>query len=186
MRNLIDAVWPPGGHIKTMLDLGCGDLWFTPGLPGVTRHVGVDIWEPAMEKAIAKNVPGFVPYRMDAREFVRLQAEASYDAVLALDFIEHFPEDEAKFLIGQVERIAKHLAVIWTTSGYIAQGPYDNNGDPNPHQEHFYGPTVEDFAGWQVDVYPEWHQDRGGGIFAHKIIIPLPVNPLDPEEKPWE
>src|SRR3972149_3428899 len=106
MRNLIDDIWPQEG-ITTILDLGCGDLWFTAGLPGVTKHVGIDIHAPAIEKAKTKNVPGFAGFCMDLREFIRTQAEAGYDAVLAIDVIEHFDEDEARSILANMERVAK-------------------------------------------------------------------------------
>lgn len=172
MRNLIEAIWPSDNSINTLLDLGCGDLWFTASLPGVTRHIGVDIWQNSLDKAIAKNVPGFKPYCTDIREFIRTQADSSYDCVAAIDVIEHFDEEEAKFLITQIDRVTSKLAIIWTTLGHIYQAGFDNNGLPNPFQRHLSGPTVEWFPeaeGWHVDTYPEWHGDRGGAIFVYKF-----------------
>lgn len=177
MRELIDAIWPEHG-IKTILDLGCGDLWFTDHLTRDTEAeviVAVDLHEPSLVRARAKNIPGLTVYNMDIREYLRLRAEAAFDAVLAIDVIEHFDEDTANWLIGDIQRVAKHLVVVWTTLGFIEQAPYDNNGEFNKYQEHHYGPKPEDFEGWTVDQYPEWHGARGGGLFCHKVIEPIPA-----------
>lgn len=170
MRNLLDAIWPTDDSIRTLLDLGCGDLWFTAGLPGVVQHVGVDLWQPYLDRAAAKNAPGFRPERADVLEFMPRQADNSYHAVVAIDLVEHFKETAGKLLITDMERVAYKLVVVFTTLGFIEQGPYDNNGEFNPFQEHRWGPKPEDFEGWQVDVHPDWHGPRGGAIFAYKFL----------------
>lgn len=178
MRNLIDAIWPVDGSIRTLLDLGCGDLWFSYNLPGVEKHIGVDIWQPYLDKALEKNPIGFKGYCMDIREFVRLQAPASYDCIMAIDVIEHFEEEEAKWLVAQMDRIASKLVIVWTTLGHIFQAGVDNNGEPNPYQEHKSGPSVDWFPvseGWQIQVHPDWHGARGGAIFAYKYINSKPI-----------
>lgn len=172
MRNLIDAIWPTDGSIKTILDVGCGDLWFTERLPGVDKHVGIDIHQPAIDKAKAKNVPGFTGLCMDLREYMRLLPDNSFDAVLGIDVVEHFDEDGFHWVLSEMIRVASQLVVVWTTLGYIEQGPVSNDGEPNEYQRHLYGPTVEDFEGWEVDTYPDWHGARGGAIFAVKRIKP--------------
>ena len=177
MKHLIDEIWPEHG-IKTIIDVGAGDCWFTDHLTRDTEaesHVAVDLHEPSLERARAKNIPGLQTFNMDIREYLRLRAEAAVDAVVAIDVIEHFDEDQARWLIGEIDRVAKHLAIIFTTNGYIEQGPFDNNGEPNQYQEHFYGPTAEDFSnGWTVNVHPEYHGARGGAIFAYKFVEPIP------------
>lgn len=186
MRNLIEEVWPEGG-LRTLLDLGAGDCWFTAGLPGVEVHVAVDLHEPALEKARAKNIPGLKTYAMDIREFVRTQAAGQYDAVLAIDVIEHLARDEALFLVREMDRIAKHIAIIWTTLGWIDQSEFDNDGNWNPYQKHVWGPMPSDFEGgdWKIEQHPEWHGERGGGLFIWKINEPPRVNPLDQQVPPW-
>lgn len=184
MRNLIDAIWPTDGSINKILDLGCGDLWFTCNLPGVTSHIGIDIHQPSIDKAYAKNANGFKAYCMDIREFVRTQPADYFDAVLAIDAVEHFPEDDAMFLISEMLRTCKKLVVVWTTLGYIEQGEYDNNGEFNPYQKHLSAPTVEWFPkteGWKVDTYPDWHGPRGGAIFAYNFMNKKPAIQIMPE-----
>lgn len=170
MRDLLDAIWPKDDSIRTLLDLGCGDLWFTADLPGVVQHVGVDLWQPYLDRAAQKNARGFRPERADAQEFLSRQASNSFHAVVAIDLVEHFDPEVGRALIAEMGRVAYKLVVVWTTLGFIEQGPYDNNGDFNPFQEHKWGPQPEDFEGWQVDVHPDWHGPRGGGIFAYKFL----------------
>lgn len=176
MRELIDNVFPKQG-IKTILDVGAGDCWFTDHLTRETEaeiHVAVDIWEPSLEKARAKGIPGLTTFGMDVREYLRLRADAAFDAVLAIDLVEHFKEEDFTWMLGQLERVAKHLVIVWTTYGFVEQGPFSMDGEPNPYQEHFYGPMPEDFKGWNVDVHADWHGDRGGGMFCYKFIEPIP------------
>lgn len=177
MRNLIDDIWPKDDSLHTLLDIGCGDLWFTTGLPGIISHIGVDMFQPYLDKAVEKNIPGFKPYCMDLREYIRLQPESYYDAVVAIDVVEHFEEPEARSIIAQMERICKGLCIVWTTLGFIEQGEYDNNGVHNPLQKHLCAPQVDWFDvsnGWKVDTYPEWHGPRGGAIFAYNFMNKKP------------
>ena len=170
MRNLLDAIWPTDGSIKTLLDLGCGDLWFTAGLPGVETHVGIDLFDQYLEEAYRKQAPGFTGINRDIREFLKECPKKAYDAVLAIDVIEHFEEPQGLWILSQMERVAAKLVIVWTTLGFIEQGPYDNNGVYNLYQEHKWGPAVDSFpATWSVDIYPDWHSARGGGIFAYRF-----------------
>lgn len=181
MRNLIDAIWPSDESIKKILDVGCGDLWFTTNLPGVESHIGVDAWKSSIDKAKAKNINGFIGHCMDIREFIRTQADDIYDASLAIDVIEHFSEDEARFLISQMVRVTRKVVIIWTTLGWIEQGEYDNNGEYNPYQKHLSAPTAEWFPeqeGWKIDLYPEWHGARGGAIFTYNFLNKKPPTQL--------
>ena len=60
MRDQILSIWPPGG-LAEILDLGARDCWHTSGLPGVRRHVGVDIWPEALQRGTKKAQEGHIP-----------------------------------------------------------------------------------------------------------------------------
>lgn len=172
MRDELLSIWPKDGSIRIIVDLGCRDCWHTAGLPGVTRHVGVEIWRPALERGLRKatsgGIPNFEPVHDNALAWLRDQRDESFDAVLAIDLVEHLERLDALDLIDEMGRVAHKLAVAWTTLGYIEQAAVDVDGNPNPFELHRWGPTGDVFTarGWQVRIYPNWHDARGGAILA--------------------
>jgi SAM-dependent methyltransferase len=171
VRDELIKIWPAEGLAK-ILDLGCRDAWWSAGLPGVTRHVGVDIWPEALDLARAKAQNGGIPYfeavQGDALQYCEMTPSGAFDAVLAIDLLEHLSERVGHMLVKEMYRVASNLVVVWTTLGMVEQGPYDVDGRENPHEKHTWGPTQEFFGGygWQSVAYPDWHGDRGGAILA--------------------
>jgi hypothetical protein len=171
MRDELLSIWPQDG-IRTIVDLGCRDCWHTAGLPGVTRHVGVEIWAEALDrgrlKAAAGGIPHFEPVHDNALAYLRGCPAAAFDGVLAIDLLEHLEKRDGLDMLDEMERVAGRLAVAWTTLGYIQQGPYDVDGQFNPFEEHKWGPTPQIFVerGWQVRSFPLWHENRGGAILT--------------------
>jgi hypothetical protein len=171
MRDELLSIWPRDG-IQTIVDLGCRDCWHTAGLPGVTRHIGVEVWLPALErglrKALAGGIPHFEAVYSDVLDYLGKYGDEHFDAVLAIDLLEHLDKDRALKLLGEMERTARLFCVTWTTMGYVRQGPYDVDGQPNPFEEHKWGPVMETFTrrGWMARAYPRWHEERGGAILA--------------------
>jgi hypothetical protein len=158
--------------VNSLLDLGCRDCWHTAGLPGVTRHVGVEVWPLALErgvqKAMAGGIPNFEPVHCEALAYLTDCEDGAFDAVLAIDLLEHFKKQDGLTLLDEMKRVASHLAVVWTTLGYVKQAAYDVDGNPNPYEEHKWGPVPDNFMerNYRVRSYPLWHQQRGGAILA--------------------
>lgn len=170
MRGLIEAIWPD--NIESIIDLGCGDLWHTAGLPGVVKHIGVDLWKEQLRLAWERRpVTGWIPVCKDALEFLKISPDNSVDAVLAVDIIEHLEQERGLKILDDAERVAKKLVICWAPLGMLERGPTNPDGTPNPYQVHKWGPQPEDFQsrGWHVDLYPEQHQD-GGAIFSYKFL----------------
>lgn len=171
MRDVLLSIWPLNG-VSSILDLGCRDCWHTAGLPGVTRHVGVEVWPEALERGIHKalvgGIPNFEPIMGEALAYLRKCPSGSFAGVLAIDLLEHLPQFKALLLLNEMERVAIKLAVVWTTLGYVPQAAYDVDGNPNPFEEHRWGPTPDIFTKrkWNIKTYPEWHETRGGAILA--------------------
>ena len=65
----------------------------------------------------------------------------SFDAVVALDLLEHLSKQEGIELIEKAEQWAKKKVIIASPNGFIPQDAYDDN----PHQRHVSGWTFEDF-----------------------------------------
>lgn len=171
MRDELLSIWPTEG-LHEILDLGARDAWHTAGLPGVRRHVGVEIWKPALARGTAKaqagHIPGWDPVHQDALVYTLEAGTGSFDAVLAIDLLEHLEPAAARVLLVEMKRVTRRLAVVWTTMGMIPTGAFDIDGEPNPYEVHKWGPDPTDLqaAGYTVRILPEWHQERGGAILA--------------------
>lgn len=112
----------------TVLDIGCG-----PDSP-VRSTAAVDAHLPALRNArgcrVAAKAP-HLPFR-----------GRSFDAVVALDVIEHLERKQGEALLAEMERIARRRVVVFTPNGFVEQGARDGN----PFQVHRSGWTAADFS----------------------------------------
>src|SRR5262249_18496684 len=99
------------------------------------RHaVGVDAYEPAVEESRARGIHD--EYRVaDVRSIGELFDARSFDAVLAVDLIEHLEEADGLALLAAMERIARKRVVVFTPNGFLPQGAREGN----PWQVHRSG-----------------------------------------------
>jgi hypothetical protein len=74
--------------------------------------------------------------------------QASFDAVVAFDLIEHLDRDDGLSLLRLMERIARRRVVVFTPNGFLRQ----QGSADNPFQRHRSGWTAEDFVlrGYEV------------------------------------
>jgi 2-polyprenyl-6-hydroxyphenyl methylase/3-demethylubiquinone-9 3-methyltransferase len=83
VQHLVDA------HAHTVLDLGCGDGWFT----GALHRCGYDVMGADRDEqklAFAREHYPHVPFlHLDATEPVRADFALLFDAVVAIDVIDH-------------------------------------------------------------------------------------------------
>jgi SAM-dependent methyltransferase len=135
---------------QSLLDIGCG---YKPEMKKITQRmsqsVGVDVFEPSIAKAKADNTHSQLIVA-DALLYLEKVADKSFDAVLALDLIEHLEKERGLWLMHQMERIARKKVLIFTPNGFVIQRPFDNN----PWQEHK--------SGW------EWKEmkEHGYGLYG--------------------
>ncbi|MES2200698.1 MAG: class I SAM-dependent methyltransferase [candidate division FCPU426 bacterium] len=132
--------------MQSVLDLGCGSNSRLQFVPGPERKVGVDAFQPSLDKAMAKGIYHEVHCMpLDQIEL----PEKSFDAVIALDLVEHFEKPEGLAFISKMESLAKKKVLIFTPNGFLPQAPYEDN----PWQEHKSGwDTAELRAlGYQVE-----------------------------------
>lgn len=104
--------------IETVLDVACG-LSLKSKFLGAKNIVGVDIYEPYL-KAIESDVPYSV-VKYDVRKINNIFIDNSFDAVYALDIIEHLEKDDSIRLIEQCKKIAKKVVIVETPNGYLPQ-----------------------------------------------------------------
>jgi len=133
----------------TVLDVGCGEN--SPlRLIETKNSVGVDGFEQAINRSKKRKI--HPKYRlMDIRELTSVFKENSFDAVIALDVVEHLEKREGSKLIKEMEKIAKKKVVILTPNGFIQQKDSANN-----LQEHLSGWRIKDFHKRKYKVFGEY------------------------------
>ena len=127
------------GDARTILDVGCGsNSPLRRFRRRYDRTVGVDLFVPALEASAAAGIHD--EYRQ--LDVLRLDEEfeaRSFDAVVALDLVEHLSEEDATRLFSLMEQTASKRVIVHTPNGFIPQDEYDGN----PLQVHRSGWTAE-------------------------------------------
>ena len=134
------------GNAKTVLDVGCGYpspiRWFSKKF----YSVGVDAFEPSIEKSRAEGIHNDY-INADVLEIGMRLSDKSFDCVLALDLIEHLSKEDGLKLLEMMEHIAKKKVVVFTPNGFVPQVEYSDNPfqiQGNPWQIHKSGWTTEE------------------------------------------
>ena len=83
--------------------------------------------------------------------------EKEFDAIFALDLIEHLEKEKGEELIKKLIKISGRLIVIYTPNGFLYQKGTENN----PYQEHRSGWHVSDFKKYDFEVL---------GMLGHKFF----------------
>lgn len=140
---------------KSILDVGCGDN--SPiGYLKLNKKftVGLDGYPPAIAESKKRRLHD--SYQIcDIRD---LDASKLFDAVIALDVIEHLNKKEGHKFLENLESIAQKRVIINTPNGFIPQHNKDNN-----LQTHKSGWNIKDFTkrGYRVYGMYGWKLLRG-------------------------
>jgi len=126
------------GRVKTLLDVGCGIR--PQRIVDAAVHVGVDVYEPYIEKAreqidvIKHDIRRGLPFSEDEFEIVWLG-----------DIIEHLEKDEGCRLLEEARRVASRGVVVRSPVGFEAQegDAWGLGGDE--WQKHRSGWTPDEF-----------------------------------------
>jgi len=139
----------------TVLDLGCG--YNSPiRYCNVPFSVGVELFDPYLDESKKKAIHNeYIKADVRKIEF----GPRSFDAAVALDLLEHLTKDEGAELLCKMESWAKKKVVVFTTNGYLLQGPCDGNY----LQEHKSGWSVDELGelGYKVYGINGWKRLRG-------------------------
>jgi SAM-dependent methyltransferase len=144
--------------MESVLDVGCGEESRLMFVRGVRRKVGVDAFVPAVANARARGIHDqYVVARLDEISL----PDGSFDAVMAIDVIEHFPKEESLRFVDRLERIARRRVVLFTPNGFLPQPPLGGN----PWQEHRCGWDAAELRarGYRVEGALGWRRLRGEG-----------------------
>lgn len=138
---------------KTILDLGCGEL--SPIRFVSARTYGVDAHKSSIVKAKKIGTHDFFKL-LDVRNLSDYFRPKSFDAVVALDLIEHLSKEEGYKLIRGMEQLASKKVIIFTPNGFLPQ-----KGEGLHLNEHL--------SGWQVDEMRKLKY-KVIGVFGHKFF----------------
>lgn len=85
----------------------------------------------------------------DVQNLKNLVEENSFDAVLAIDVLEHLDKGQGYELLRNMENIARKIVIIFTPNGFVSQGLYDEND----MQQHLSGWSVKELKSMGYDIY---------------------------------
>lgn len=121
---------------ESVLDLGCG---FNSPIKDckVNFKVGVDIFDNYLKESKEKNIHD--KYIKEDIRNINFKSK-SFDAVMALDVLEHLEKEEALRMLKKMENWAKKKIIISVPNGFMPQGAIDDN----PFQEHRCSFEVEE------------------------------------------
>jgi 2-polyprenyl-3-methyl-5-hydroxy-6-metoxy-1,4-benzoquinol methylase len=155
-------------NMDSVLDVGCG--WDSPigRISHTFKSTGIDVYKPALNKSKKRNlhdnyVQGNV---LDIGKFFKPK---SFDAVIALDLIEHLNKRDALKLIASMERLARKKVLFMTPNGFTDQNDYDTN----PYQVHK--------SGWKADEFKQ----LGFKVWGLRGLKYIRGNCASIKYKPW-
>lgn len=126
---------------ESVLDVGCGDNSPLAKVKKKFRSVGIDAFGPSIKKSKKNKIHD--EYRVgDILKLDSFFKPKSFDAVVALDVVEHFKKKDALKLMKSMEQLARKKVIILTPFGFAKQDAYDGN----PYQEHKSGWSISDFT----------------------------------------
>jgi SAM-dependent methyltransferase len=144
---------------ESLLDVGCGSSspirMFSKKIP---RVVGVDNFQPSIDKSRADGIHSEYR-RMDVLDIGAEFPAASFDAVIALDLIEHLQKQDGLRLMAMMERLARRKVIIFTPNGFREQHEFDGN----INQVHVSGWEVKEMRarGYRIRGVHGWKALRG-------------------------
>jgi SAM-dependent methyltransferase len=150
------------------LDVGCGAGGPLLKVPDPAELSGLDAHAPSLEKLRGQGrYTALIHQPIFEAEF----ASGQFEAVAALDVIEHFEKLQALELIRRMELWASKKIILATPNGFLAQGVYDEN----PHQVHRSGFSAAELRrlGYRVRGFggPKWLR----GAYAELRFWPKPL-----------
>ena len=147
------------GACDSVLDLACGS---SSPIRSFSRElkkvVGVDGFAPSIEKSKKQGIHHEY-HLLNLNQIETSFQPQSFDAVIALDLIEHFEKKEGEKFLETMEKIAKKKVIIFTPNGFLPQDPYEGNA----FQAHISGWKVEEMRkkGYRVYGLNGWKPLRG-------------------------
>lgn len=140
--------------MQSVLDVGCGSNSPLANLPAGRQgkkhfySVGVDIHKASIATSRKNKIHD--EYKVgDVFLIDKLFKGKKFDAVVALDLIEHLPKQKGRELLKKMTKLATKKVILLTPNGFISQTPHDDN----TFQMHLSGWSIGDFKKLGFRVY---------------------------------
>ncbi len=133
---------------SSVLDVGCGADSPLGKVKKKFYSEGIDIFEESINQSKKRKIHDRYVVS-DIRKIDTIYKSNSFDAVVALDVIEHLRKKESLHLIKKMERIAKKKVMLLTPNGFYHQDAYDDN----PYQVHRSEWSIKDLEKLGYKVY---------------------------------
>jgi hypothetical protein len=132
-------------NCNSVLDMGCGNDSPIKKLSRNFYSVGFDGFKPSIMESKKKGIHN--EYVLGDLAHPCFQPR-SFDAVIALDVIEHITKLSGYNLLMNMERTAIIKTVIFTPSGFLPQDECEGN----EYQRHVSGWTPKELKNWGFEV----------------------------------
>lgn len=133
---------------ESILDVGCGSNSPLRSVRKKFYSEGYDIHKPSVAESEKKKIHD--KYKIGRiEEIEKYYKDKSFDAVIAIDVIEHLYKKDGLELLKKMEKIAKKKIIIMTPNGFV----YQDYGGENSFQQHKSGWAKGDFEKRGHSVY---------------------------------
>ena len=131
---------------ESVLDVGCGKSMNLRWM-GVKHSTGIDGYAPDLEEARRLKTHDELILG-DVQKLDNYFKPGQFDAVVALDVIEHLTKEDGLHLMRAMEKISRRKAVIFTPSGFSPQH-HSKKGDLQEHLSGWEAAEMNQY-GYQV------------------------------------
>lgn len=138
-------------NCRSVLDVGCGNDSPLGRIKKTFYSEGIDVFKKSITTSKRNRIHDKYTLGniMDIDTYYKPK---SFDAVIALDVIEHFDKKDGISIIKKMGKIAREKVIILTPNGFYHQDHLDNN----PYQIHRSGWIVKDMQKFGYKVYGLW------------------------------
>lgn len=136
------------GGCKSVLDVGCGADSPLGKIQKTFISEGIDVFKNSIKRSKKNKIHDSYTIS-DIRNIDKIYKKKSFDAVAALDVIEHLSKKESIILIKKMEDIARKRVILLTPNGFYHQDAYDDN----PYQVHKSEWKIKDLKKLGYKVY---------------------------------
>ncbi len=146
--------------MDSVLDLGCGSNSLLRFF-NIPYSVGVDKFGPYLGESKKRKIHNkYIEEDVAKIGF----PDKSFDAIIAIDLLEHLTKEEGYRLIKNMEKWARKKIVVFTPNGYVKQAEYDGNR----FQQHKCGWIIKEledlgFKTYGINGFKKL-RDSGGSI----------------------
>ena len=132
---------------RSVLDVGCGSKSPIRYIKKNFYSEGIDIFKPSIIESKKKKIHD--KYVLgDIQKLDMYYRPRSFDAVIALDVLEHFKSIDALKLVKMIERVARKKVIILTPNGHhldmVCEG--DKNNLFQKHKSGWFKKDLEDLG----------------------------------------